>query len=180
MNKDFQIIKSIKNRDEKGMHLLIDKYGSLVKSVIYKHSYGYDSFHDECFNDCLLAVWENIDQFDEEKGSFKNWLCAIARYKALNLVRKNKKAMSNSEFEEDKVINTEDNVQKNFEIQEDIEDFLSCLSKEDRDIFLYLFYKGLTVGEVSEIYNLSQDTIYKRISRGRSKMKEKRRQENEG
>lgn len=50
---------------------------------------------------------------------------------------------------------------------------LSYLSKEDRQVFIELFYNGKTVKEVAEERNISQDAIYQRISRGRKRMKKK-------
>lgn len=173
MKEDRWIINEIKKRNEMGIHEIIDKYGGLLMSVIGRHSYGYTNYQEECFNDVLLAVWNNIDKFDEDKGEFKNWIGAIARFKALNIVRKYKKEMQNQELTEDILSET------NFDIiiKDDIEDLLSCLSPTDREILLKLFYEGLTVSEVANLYDISETSIYKKISRGRKKMQKKRSEE---
>lgn len=74
MKSDRWIVAKIKDRDERGIHEIIDKYGGLLFSIIAKYSVGYGDFHEECFNDVLLAIWENIDQFDIGRGSFKSWI----------------------------------------------------------------------------------------------------------
>jgi len=35
----------------------------------------------------LLAIWDNIDSFDEDKNSFKNWVAAISKYKSIDYQR---------------------------------------------------------------------------------------------
>ena len=86
MKDDEWIIKHIKKKNEKAIYELIDKYGNLLKAIIKRHSYGYTSYHEEYFNEVLLGVGENIDQFESKKGTFKNWLAGISRYQALNIV----------------------------------------------------------------------------------------------
>src|SRR5699024_159315 len=143
-----------KKKNEKAIYELIDKYGNLLKAIIKRHSYGYTSYHEECFNDVLLGVWENIDQFDSKKGTFKNWIAGISRYQALNIVRKYKKEIENLELEDNKIIDLKCRPAEELIIKEDLNDFLSSLSTLDREIFIYLFYQGLTVKEVSEIYSI--------------------------
>ena len=43
---------------------------------------------DECINDVLLAIWNNINSFDEERSTFKNWIMGIARFKSIDYKRK--------------------------------------------------------------------------------------------
>lgn len=42
-------------------------------------------------NDVLLAIWDHIDSFQPEKNSFKNWIAAIEKYKAIDYLRKYQK-----------------------------------------------------------------------------------------
>lgn len=171
MRTDRWIVKEIKKENEKAIHELIDKYGTLFLSIIRKHSLGYTDFHEECLNDVLLAIWENIDSFDQERGSFKDWACAIARYKALDLIKANKKHMNYSEIEDKQIIDIKSYSEDSLVLKEELDSFLSCLNEEDRTIFLKLFYEGLSVEELAEENKISQDAIYQRISRGRKKMR---------
>lgn len=174
MKTDRWIVKKLRNRDEKGIHEIIDTYAGLLYSIIGTHSRGYEAYHDECFNDVLLGIWNNIGSFDEKKGSFKNWICAIARYKALNLVRDKRKYLMDEEFEENKIVDPRSYNEESIVLRQEIEDMLSCLNEEDKGIFIDLFYKGLSVREVSQDRKISEASIYKRVSRGRGKIKEKR------
>ncbi|MGF7186815.1 DNA-directed RNA polymerase specialized sigma24 family protein [Desulfitispora alkaliphila] len=70
------------------MYYVIDNYGGLIKSIVGKHLYNLQHLHEECLDDVLLAVWDNIDSFYPEKNSFKNWVAAIAKYKSIDYKRK--------------------------------------------------------------------------------------------
>ncbi|MEK1831143.1 sigma factor [Priestia megaterium] len=75
-------------KKEKGLELLIDQYGGLITAIVRKHLGTLKSYEEECVNDVLLAVWHHIDRFDSEKNTFKNWVAAVAKYKAIDYQRK--------------------------------------------------------------------------------------------
>lgn len=75
---DEEIYSLIKNRNEKGMELLINEYASLIKAIVKKHLYNLPQHHEECINDVYLGIWNNIASFNKEKNILKNWIAAIA------------------------------------------------------------------------------------------------------
>ncbi len=170
---DQSIIEKIKIQDEDGINELIDAYGSLIKSVIHKHLYNLQSYTDDCFNDVLLEIWDNIASFNSQKSSFKNWICVIARYRALNYVKKFAYKDASVDIEDmTDTLSYEDNTFENILLKEDLEELLQNLSKADRELFYKLFYEGFSTKEVACSENMSEDAIYKRVSRARKKMKE--------
>lgn len=86
--KDELIIKYIKKKNSKGMDILIDQYNALITSVIRFHLGKLTNYEEECVSDAFLAIWDNIDGFQKEKNTFKNWICAIDKYKAIDYKRK--------------------------------------------------------------------------------------------
>ena len=57
---DSKIIHLIQSRDEQGIQLLLKQYGGLIQSICKKNLYHLDSHLDECINDCLFGIWNNI------------------------------------------------------------------------------------------------------------------------
>ncbi len=169
---DQSIIKKIKNQDEDGIRELIATYGSLLKAVIKKHLYSLNIYTDECFNDVLLKIWHNIESFDGEKSSFKNWLCAVAKYRALNYLENYANKENKDKYDELYTEPYSDNTFEKMMIKEDLEELLQNLTKADRELFYKIFYEGFTVKEVAFSENVSEDAIYKRVSRARKKIKE--------
>ena len=70
------------------MEMLIDNYNGLLTSVVRKHINPVLNYEEECISDVLFAIWENIEGFNNKENSFKNWICAIAKYKAIDYKRK--------------------------------------------------------------------------------------------
>ena len=73
-------------RDERGLELLMERYGALLRYVI-SPILSDEREREECFSDCCMRVWENISSFDEGAGSWTAWLTTIARNAALNRAR---------------------------------------------------------------------------------------------
>ena len=86
--KDALIVRYIKKKKEKGMDMLIDNYRGLITSVVRKHLGTLQNYEEECVNDVLLLIWNNIESFDKGKNELKNWVCAIAKHKAIDYKRK--------------------------------------------------------------------------------------------
>lgn len=43
---------------------------------------------EECLSEVTMRVWEKIDPFQEERGSWNGWLTALTRHAALNHARR--------------------------------------------------------------------------------------------
>lgn len=166
-------IYEIKKGNEDGLYYVIDKYGYILKSVTNKHLFYLEDHKEECINDCLLAVWENIDSFNPNKSEFKNWIAGIAKYKSIDYIRKYLKDKDIKNIEDENLNTDKDNLdillEKEFE--EGIEDLLLNLSEKDRKIFRETYFYEKTAREVSEELNIKEANVYNRLSRGREKLK---------
>ena len=130
--QDKLMIKYIKKRNEKGMEILIDQYNGLITSVVRYHLGSLINYEEECVSDTLLAIWNNIDGFEKNKNSFKNWICAIAKYRAIDYKRKYLNKMELSTLDEETSYIDKNLLQ--IEIQEELNETLNFLSKEDEKI----------------------------------------------
>lgn len=167
-------IQQLKNRNEKALEYVIDNYGWILKTVIKKHLFYLQDYYEECMNDCLMGIWENICYYDPQKSGFKNWVGGIAKYKSLNYARKYLKDLENDSIE-DLTIPAEDDSLKEIltkEISEETEKMLCSLSKEDREIFEKLYFEDKNMDEISDDTGLAKPVIYNRLSRGKKKMRE--------
>lgn len=167
-------IEQIKKKNEKALEYVIYSYGWVLKSVIKKHLYYLPDYHEECLNDCLMSIWENICYYDPEKSSFKNWIGGVAKYKALNYVRKYLRDLENENIE-NITVSIEDNALKAIltkELSLETEKMLECLSEEDREIFIKLYFEEKNMDEISCDTGLAKPVLYNRLSRGRKKMRQ--------
>lgn len=166
-------IEQLKLKNERALVYVIDNYGWIINSSIKKYLYNLKKYHDECFNDILLGIWNNIDSFDESKNSFKNWVGAISKYKTIDYKRKYYKYIKQENVDELNMPSNEnifEQVTKN-ELTKEIEEILSYLSNEDKTLFMKLFVEGKEVEDVSREMNIHKNNIYNRVSRGKAKLR---------
>ncbi|WP_053955004.1 sigma-70 family RNA polymerase sigma factor [Inediibacterium massiliense] len=166
-------ILQLKNQNEKALEYVIDHYGGLIQSIVKKHLYNLQSYQEECVNDILLGIWNNIYSFNESKSTFKNWVGAISKYKTIDFRRKYLKDLKNQNIDYVE-ISIEDSTLKAItkeELNKDLEELLNCLKDEDKKLFLKLYVKEQEVNEISKETGLKKDVIYNRISRGKKKLK---------
>ena len=167
--KDKLIIKYIKKRNEKGMEILIDQYNGLITSVVRYHLGSLINYEEECVSDTLLAIWNNIDGFEKNKNSFKNWICAIAKYRAIDYKRKYLNKMELSTLDEETSYIDKNLLQ--IEIQEELNETLNFLSKEDEEIFRRYYLEDESIVDIARNKKLAISSVHSKLSRGKAKIR---------
>ncbi|MDM8129150.1 MAG: sigma-70 family RNA polymerase sigma factor [Paraclostridium dentum] len=167
--KDKLIIKYIKKKNQKGMEILIDQYNGLITSVIRYHLGPIINYEEECVSDTLLAIWDNVEGFDQDKNTFKNWICAIAKYKAIDYKRKYLNKIEISDLDEQNYY-----IDKNLlkiEIQEELNETLKFLSEEDKEIFRRYYLNDESVIDIANDKKLAISSVHSKLSRGKAKIR---------
>ena len=84
-----RMIKRILKKDPKGLDYIMNTYMKKVYFLVDKiiGFYGKEEV-EECVSDVFLAIWEDINQYDESKGSFGSFVFMKTKYKALDYKRK--------------------------------------------------------------------------------------------
>jgi len=166
-------IDRLKSRDEKALEYVIDTYGWVIKSIVRKHLYNLESHQEECINDILLGIWNNIYSFNKNKSTFKSWVAAISKYKTIDYRRKYLRDLKNENIDNIKII-SEDDVFKEItkkDLDKDLDELLNCLKNEDKNLFLRLYVEEQDVSHISNVTGLKKDVIYNRVSRGKRKLR---------
>ena len=60
---DENFIIQLRKRNEKALDYVINNYGWVIKSIVKKEMYNLKYLQEECINDILLGVWNNINSF---------------------------------------------------------------------------------------------------------------------
>lgn len=167
--QDKLMIKYIKKKNEKGMNMLIDQYNGLITSVVRYHIGTLVNYEEECVSDTLLAIWDNIDGFEKDKNSFKNWICAIAKYKAIDYKRKYLNKIETSTLDE-QISYIDKNLLK-IEIEEELNQTLNFLSKDDEDIFRRYYLDDESIVDIASNKKLAVSSVHSKLSRGRDKIR---------
>lgn len=162
--KEKKLITSIKNKDEKALADLIENYSGILKSVIKRVLQSFPDLWDECLNETLMAVWQNIDSYDCNRSSFKNWCASVARYKAIDTLRREVRHNNREE------IRDENSYTGNEFDQVLLKEIFKYLSPENRKLFEAIFIEGYTYDEMAQKLGVSKDALYSRVKRSRRKI----------
>ncbi len=174
INEKNYIIR-LKAHDERAMDYIIDRYGGMLMAVIRKRLYLMPDAAEECLNDVLMKIWLHAGDYDETKGFFASWITAIARYQSINVLKQYQRQLKESAIDENMMdMASVSDLSEQIEagISDELRQMLSCLSAEDQQLFLRIYLDEAPVSRVSEETGLSRDTIYKRLSRGRKRIRQ--------
>lgn len=162
--KEKKLITSLKNKDEKALADLIENYSGLLKSVIKRVLQSFPDLWDECLNETLMAVWQNIDSYDCNRSSFKNWCASVARYKAIDTLRREVRHNNREEIRDENSYTGNE-----FDLVL-LKEIFKYLSPENRKLFKAIFIEGYTYDEMAQKLGVSKDALYSRVKRSRRKI----------
>ena len=172
INEENFIIQ-LRKRNEKALDYVIDTYGWIIKSIVKKHLYNLQSVQDECINDVLIGIWNNIDTFDENKSEFKNWVAGIAKFKSIDYKRKYLKGLEYENIDDLNISVSESTYEiLENELSLEVEEMLNCLNEKDRDLFYKLYVEEIEVNKISEETGMKRDAFYNRVSRAKKKIRD--------
>jgi len=164
---DIELIESYFNGDENAFAEIVNRY---FKSI-YNFSFrlvGNTKDAEDITQDVFVKVWKNIKKFDTSKN-LKTWIFTIARNTCVDYLRK-KKDIPISFFDTEEGGNyMEDTLQdegiladKAFDVFKDkkaVEKALNKISIIQREVITLKYVNEMSLTEVSEILNLSRETV---------------------
>lgn len=166
-------ILHLRRKNENALDYVVDVYGGLIKAVVKKYLYNISSVQDECISDVFLGIWNNIDSFDPERSTFKNWIIGISKFKAIDYKRKYLKHLEYENIDDMNLAREDfsEELIKN-ELSNEVQEMMNCLKEKDRQLFYKLYIEEQQVDEVSCDMGMKREVIYNRLSRAKKKIKE--------
>src|SRR4051794_20549322 len=84
---DRELMQRIARQDESALAQLYQRYANLVYSLAYR-TLRDAALTEEAVQDTFLDVWRQPESWNPDKGKLTSWLLTIARYKAIDRLRK--------------------------------------------------------------------------------------------
>ncbi|QIC47741.1 sigma-70 family RNA polymerase sigma factor [Lysinibacillus sphaericus] len=163
------VVQHIQKKNEKAIPFIINQYGGLLTAIIKRHLNYQQQDYEECLDDVLLSIWNNIHSFDPKKNSFKQWIAAIAKYKAIDYQRR-QITIQNQQFSVSEI--DESMVKAKQPLEENcVEELLEQLSASERKIFEKYYLEGTPSSEIAKEFDAKESWVYNKLSRGRKKLK---------
>lgn len=167
-----EIIRLLKSRDDRGMDELLTHYGPLIRYVIAPIlASPQDS--EECLNETVMKIWDKIEQFCMQRGSFNAWVTTIARNTALNYARKNVSYVTGEELSEDipsQGLTPEEQVLRN-ERQKELRIALGRLSDKEKILFYRKYYYRQSTQQIASEMGLTVRAVEGKLYRIKAKLR---------
>ncbi|MGL4451192.1 MAG: sigma-70 family RNA polymerase sigma factor [Sarcina sp.] len=173
--RDKNYIEAMKEGDLESLSCVIDLYSNLAFKVSYKVLRNRE-LSNECVNETFFKVWSNVKKFNKDEKSFKNWICTIAKYTAIDILRKEKKHDENIYIED--ILTDISDKQENIETSLDLKEAIEELEELDRTIFIRKFYNEEKIRDIAQDLDMSENAVYLRIMRGKKVLANKLKEDN--
>lgn len=167
-----EVIELIKSRDEGGVAQLLTHFGPLMRYVIAP-ILSNESDREECLSECAMRVWERIDKYDPERGSWTAWLTAIARNAALNRARKMRAESDTCELDSDTPSRepTPEEALLLKERREALQTALASLKPAERNLFYRKYYYMQSTAQIAAELGATERGVEGRLHRLRKKLR---------
>ena len=177
MISDIDLLKLLNNKPEVGIKMMMDNYMALIYTIIFNKLSGMYSKEDieECVSDVFFEVFHYKDRIDLERGTIKAFLAIIAKRKAIDMYRKNKRNthIPIDDLSQD-LCSIEDNVANSILIEESnlvLINAIKSLGDPDSEIIIRKYYLYQSSKDISKDIGLKVNTIDKKVSRCMQKLK---------
>lgn len=150
-------VQQLIDRNSKSLDYMVDNYSNLIYKIVFSvlSSCNDHQCMEECVNDIFLSIWNNIESFNNTKGSFKSWIIAVSKYKSIDYKRK---LMKNSDIEciDDYTLSSNDSTEN------------IIISKENKNELLSIIMEMKSIGEIiiKEVKTLQNKTIINYTAEG--------------
>lgn len=162
MKQEVDLTKKLKNPKLKNEAFkdLLDLYQERLYWHIRKIVITHDNAND-VLQETFIRIFKGITNF-KEKSSLHTWMYRIAYNESIRFIEKNKKN-SQVSLEEDTnhYLNTlmEDSYFNGNELQLKLQTIISKLSEKKQRVFQMKYFDDLSFREISEILNISENTL---------------------
>lgn len=127
---------------------------------------------EDALQECYIKIWRKAETYSAEKGTPLNWLMAVARYRALDLLCVKRPEVEMPEDGKEEPFLMEDHSQSPEEsaIEREglgqLEPCMDKLKREERQSILLAYYEGYTHEELSKHLGSPLGTVKSWVRRG--------------
>jgi RNA polymerase sigma-70 factor (ECF subfamily) len=169
---DEALIDAIAKGDKQALQVLFGRHNVRVYRFVLRFLND-EAAAEDMVSEVFFDVWRQADRF-ERRSQVSTWLMAIARNKALSVLRRRSTEELDeevAEFIEDPSDNPEVSMQKRQQANV-LQQCLTQLSAAHREIVDLVYYHEKTIEEVAEIISVPVNTVKTRMFYARKRIGE--------
>ena len=158
-----ELVLLLKQQSREGFNYLYRQYGAVLYGVINKVVYDEQTAQD-VLQDVFVKIWNNIDQYNPQKGRLYTWMINVARNASIDKLRSKGEIMKGKIRTGDDIVN---NVQgmKTEQATDTIglQKMVAGLKPEYETIITLAYFKGYTLDEISKTLEIPLGTVKTRM-----------------
>ena len=135
---------------------------SLAFSIV-----GNDSDAGEIISESIYRAYKNLDALKND-NSFKPWILRIVHNTAVEMIRKNSKAIPMEEAPDISDDSPENDITTRITVREAV----NSLKQPYRTVVVLFYYENLSVSKIAQITSTNMVTVKKQLSRARKMLRE--------
>lgn len=160
-------IDRIIERDEQALSELYMEFGAQVHGIslyVLKN----DALAEEATQDTFLKIWDNAHQWDPKRSTLKTWICAIARFTAIDIVRREHRHHGNSEVDDEFALHIDqfEPINSEWDTAQLLKSLIKQLPEEQIQAIELAFFMGMSHQEIATHLDEPLGTIKSRIRNG--------------
>ncbi len=180
ISRDIALLERVSKRDASALSELYDRHSTLLFSIIIR-ILKEKMESEDTLQEVFVNVWEHAEQYDPRIGNPSAWLCRVARNKAVDRLRsKNYRTRSQESdienFHEMFAADYADNPDQRAILsgqKEEILIALTSLSKEQKELIEFAYFRGYTQSELAEHFQIPLGTVKTRIRSAMTVLRQK-------
>lgn len=171
--RDTELLKRIAEGDRDAFtELYISYQPRLIKFCSRMLKYDVALASDTA-DEALIEVWRSAGSFSGLSQP-STWIHSIARFRMIGYLRKNKELLQNDNFEQLNIKDTDLLPEQEVVISErnqEIIDNLAKLSEKHREVIELVYYRELSIKDISVMLDISENTVKTRMFYARKHLK---------
>ena len=161
-----KIIQLIRDRNEQGMEELLCHYGALMRYIISPILRNIED-REDCLNEASMRIWDKIELYNPQRGTWTAWLTALTRNTALNYVRKINSEHRAEDFSEE-IASTLPSPERTVLLREQKEaltNALEELSQKERSLFYRKYYYLQSTAQIASELAMTERSVEGKLYR---------------
>ena len=167
------LIRNAQNGDRNAFGELVSLHAGELMQILYR-MYGNQQLAEDAVQKAFIQSWLQLPSF-QPRSSFRAWLVRIAINAAIDMLRKEKRILTN-EPEDFQLVDTNpgpETVMIKKEHAKWVQSAIRCLPDASRAVLILREYQELSYHEIAEILEIPIGTVMSRLNYARKILKEK-------
>ncbi len=168
-----ELIQLLKGQSRQAFNYLYSNYAPALYGVIYKILEDEQTSQD-VLQDVFVKIWNNIAQYNSDKGRLYTWLLNIARNSAIDKTRSKGEIMKSKIQTGENVVHNLEQTSKT-EVSTDtigLRKMVNQLKPEYASIIDLAYFNGYTIEEISKTLNIPSGTVKTRMRSAMGQLRE--------